>query len=70
MKSSPDVSSINQDALFLTTKATVSCSLMLNHRFTEQLLTYQLIHLLLLTGISSPLANCTCSCCRFSQGST
>lgn len=25
MKSSPDVSSINQDALFLTTKATVSC---------------------------------------------
>lgn len=27
MKSSPDVSSINQDALFLTTKATVSHSL-------------------------------------------
>ncbi|KAM4539377.1 chromatin accessibility complex protein 1 isoform 1-T1 [Odontesthes bonariensis] len=28
MKSSPDVSSINQDALFLTTKATVSCTFM------------------------------------------
>lgn len=32
MKSSPDVSSINQDALFLTTKATVSCRSMLNRR--------------------------------------
>lgn len=30
MKSSPDVSSINQDALFLTTKATVICNLRLN----------------------------------------
>ncbi len=35
MKSSPDVSSINQDALFLTTKATVSYSFVLHHRFTE-----------------------------------
>lgn len=44
MKSSPDVSSINQDALFLTTKATVSCSSMQT----------SLIHLML-TGISTVL---------------
>lgn len=37
MKSSPDVSSINQDALFLTTKATVSYSLSFV-RFAEHLL--------------------------------
>lgn len=44
MKSSPDVSSINQDALFLTTKATVSRTSLIYHR---------LIYLLQLTGISS-----------------
>lgn len=39
MKSSPDVSNINQEALFLTTKATVSHSLVLNPLFHCAMLT-------------------------------
>lgn len=47
MKSSPDVSSINQDALFLTTKATVSCN------FIRSLSYADFIRLLLLIGVST-----------------
>lgn len=57
MKSSPDVSSINQDALFLTTKATVSRT--------------SLINLLQLAGASSVSSwghrkrSCSSVCLRF-----
>lgn len=56
MKSSPDVSSINQDALFLTTKATV--------RRRISLIYHRLVNQLQLAGISSVSFgdHCSCSC--------